>query len=545
MTTPEIRYYNNNKNLKAEGVQLPFTEFQVQEIRKCARDPIYFIKNYVKIVDLDFGLVPFDLWPYQEQLVKLCQVNRFVIAKMARQIGKSTTIVALLLWHFCFEEFYRIAILANKGDNAKKLLEKLKLAFEHLPLWLKPGVVEWNKKSIKADNGNEIVADSTSGNAGRSGSFNFILLDEFAFVEPGIQDDFFTSVFPTISSGKTTKLVIISTPKGMEKFYKLWKAAIEGKSSFIPFEVHWSDHPRRDEKWKQEQLEIFTEEEFRQEYECEFLGSSNTLIRAEALRTLSYEEPIEQYEKFRIFEHPEEGGIYFIISDVSEGLDQDFSTAIVIRVQEEKFSVVATYRDNKITPEELPAKLVYLGNMYNEADILIEVNSVGKQVADILWDDFGYPNILKTETKGKKGQHISLGFGKDSGKKVKFGVKTTTQTKNIGCMTLKSLVEKNRLEIRDEQIHDELLTFIQSGKSYRAQTPHHDDMVMPLVLFGWLTTQDYFDNVSDPILWKKKRAIEENARSKRLNSPAVFTQSPEPKNERLVSMGGIVWELVE
>lgn len=275
--------YLGNSNLKAAGVSVNFTPEQIEEYIKCSQDPLYFVKNYVKIVSLDKGLVPFELYDYQEDMIRAVHENRFVIGKMPRQTGKSTTVISYLLHYILFNQDMSVAILANKLSTARELLNRLKMAYEYLPMWLQQGVVEWNKGSIVLENGSKILASATSSSAVRGGSYNFIFLDEFAYVPQNVAEEFFSSVYPTITSGKTTKVMIISTPKGLNMFYRLWvnankKPGEDGKNEYFPIEVHWTAVPGRDDKWKQQTISNTSEQQFRTEFECVH-GDSLVVVR--------------------------------------------------------------------------------------------------------------------------------------------------------------------------------------------------------------------------------------------------------------------------
>jgi len=271
----KIDHYLGNPNLKAKGVNVDFTTEQIGEYLKCQQDPIYFIKKYVKIVHLDRGLVNFDLYDFQEHIVNTVHDNRFVICKLPRQSGKSTTTIAYLLHYVLFNAEVSVAILANKQATARELLHRLKLAYEHLPKWLQQGVEQWNKGTIELENGSRILASATSSSAIRGSSFNLIFLDEFAFVPHEVADEFFSSVYPTITSGETTKVLMVSTPHGMNLFYKFWNNALNGRNSYVPIEIHWSQVPGRDEKWKEETIANTSEQQFRTEFEC---LDGNTMI---------------------------------------------------------------------------------------------------------------------------------------------------------------------------------------------------------------------------------------------------------------------------
>lgn len=293
--------YLGNPLLKKANVKIDFTEDQVKEYVKCVNDPVYFTKTYVQIVSLDEGLVPFKMWDFQEELIEKFHKNRFNIAKLPRQTGKSTTVVSYLLHYILFNDNVNIGILANKASTARDLLARLATAYENLPKWIQQGVVVWNKGNIELENGSKILAASTSASAVRGMSFNIIFLDEFAFVPNHIADSFFASVYPTITSGKSTKVIIISTPQGMNHFYKMWTDAVNGKNGYTFHEVHWSQVPGRDEEWKEQTIKNTSQRQFTQEFECEFLGSVDTLISASKLRSLAFADPISHNKGLDVY----------------------------------------------------------------------------------------------------------------------------------------------------------------------------------------------------------------------------------------------------
>jgi len=480
--------YLGNLHLKKIGVEISFTEEQAQELIKCSTDPIHFIKKYVKIVNVDKGLIDFDMWSFQENMVHAFHSNRFSICKMPRQVGKTTTAVGYMLWCVLFNEDYTIAILANKGILAQEILSRLQKAYEHLPIWLQQGVIVWNKRNIELENGSKIFAYATSAAGIRGGTYNLIFLDEFAFVPKNMADDFFTSTYPVISSGQTTKVIIVSTPYGLNHFYKMWIDATEGRSLYKPLEVHWSMVPGRDAKWKEEIIRNTSEEQFRQEFETEFLGSTATLISGVKLRSLAFKDPPWQEENFDIYELPKQGRLYIATVDCSEGVGLDYHTINVIDVTETPYKQVAKYRNNKLPLLFFPTIIYSICRRYNEAFVLIETNNVGQQVVDILHYDLEYENIYKIEHHHIKGQAISGGFKRTSS----FGIKTTKTVKKIGCANLKTLVESNKLLIQDFDTIAELNTFVRVRDSFAAEEGNTDDIVMGLVLFAWLTAQSYF-----------------------------------------------------
>jgi hypothetical protein len=496
--------YLGNSNLKKVGVDISFTEEQAQEFIRCAADPVHFIKNYVKIVNVDHGLVPFNMWSFQENMVRDFHANRFSICKMPRQVGKTTTTVGYMLWSVLFQEEYNIAILANKGQLAQEILSRVQKAYEYLPLWLQQGIITWNKRNIELENGSKIYAYATSSAGVRGGTYNLIFLDEFAFVPKNMADEFFTSTYPVISSGKTSKVIIVSTPCGLNHFYKMWVDATEKRSLYTPIEVHWSQVPGRDEKWKEETIRNTSEEQFRQEFETEFIGSSATLITGAKLRSLAFFDPPWQEENLDIYEQPKTGRLYIATVDCSEGVGLDYHTINMIDVTEVPYRQVAKYRNNKLPLLFFPTVIYSLCKRYNEAYALIETNNVGQQVVDILHYDLEYEYVYKIDHHHIKGQTISGGFKRASN----FGIKTTKTVKKIGCANLKTLIESDKLKIQDFDTIAELNTFVRIRDSYAAEEGNNDDIVMGLVLFAWLTAQSYFKDSTNIDI--RKVLLEEN-----------------------------------
>ena len=486
--------YLGNPNLKKANVSEDFTPDQIQEYLKCADDPIYFIREYLKIVSLDEGLVSFDMYDFQEEMVKKFHDERFNIAKLPRQSGKSTIVTAYLLWYVLFNQNVNVAILANKAATAREMLGRLQLSYENLPRWLQQGINEWNKGSLELENGSKIMAASTSASAVRGMSFNVIFLDEFAFVPNHIADQFFSSVYPTISSGKKTKVIIISTPHGMNMFYKLWHDAERKKNEYVPTEVHWSQVPGRDAKWKEQTIANTSEAQFKVEFECEFLGSVDTLISPSTLRTMAYEDPLNENKGLAIYETVEKDHNYVITADVARGVSGDYSAFLVVDTTTIPYRVVARYRNNDVKPILFPNILVDVARNYNGAFILVEVNDVGGQVADIIQYDLEYDNLLMCAMRGRAGQQVGQGF---SGKKTQMGVKMSTAVKQVGCSNLKVLVEDSKLLIPDYECIAELTTFIQKGQSFQAEEGCNDDLAMCMVIFAWLAMQQYFKELND------------------------------------------------
>ena len=496
--------YLGNPNLKKANTSIEFTEEQIIEFLKCKQDPVYFANNYIKIVSLDEGLTQFHPYHFQEKLINNFHNNRFNICKMPRQTGKSTTVVSYLLHYAVFNDSVNIGILANKAATARELLQRLQTAYENLPKWMQQGIISWNKGSMELENGSKILAASTSASAVRGMSFNILFLDEFAFVPNHVADSFFASVYPTITSGKNTKVIIVSTPHGMNHFYRMWHDSEQGKNEYIPTDVHWSEVPGRDDKWKATTIANTSEQQFKVEFECEFLGSVNTLINPTILKNLIYEDPIQKNAGLDVYEQSKKEHNYLITVDVARGLGNDYSAFIVVDITEFPYKIVAKYRNNEVKPMLFPNIIQQTAKGYNDAWVLVEVNDIGEQVANILHYDLEYENMLMAAMRGRNGQVVGHGF---SGKKSQMGVRTTSSVKKLGCSNLKTLIEDYKLLTLDYEIISELTTFAQRHNSFEAEEGCNDDLAMCLVIFAWLVAQDYFKEMTSNDI--RKRIYEE------------------------------------
>ena len=492
--------YLGNPNLKKANTPIEFSEEQIIEFLKCKEDPVYFANNYIKIISLDEGLTQFHPYHFQKKLINNFHNNRFNICKMPRQTGKSTTVISYLLHYLIFNDSVNIGILANKAATARELLARLATAYENLPKWMQQGVLVWNKGNIELENGSKILAASTSASAVRGMSFNILFLDEFAFVPNHVADSFFASVYPTITSGKNTKVIIVSTPHGMNHFYRMWHDAERGKNEYIPTDVHWSEVPGRDAQWKDTTIANTSEQQFKVEFECEFLGSVNTLINPSKLRNLVYEDPIKRNAGLDIYENPIKEHNYIMTVDVARGLGNDYSAFIVFDTTEFPYKAIAKYRNNEIKPMLFPNIILDVAKAYNQAYLMIEVNDIGDQVASILQDDLEYQNILMASMRGRNGQIVGQGF---SGKKTQLGVRMTAAVKKLGCSNLKTLLEDDKLLTVDYDIISELTTFSQKHNSFEAEEGCNDDLAMCLVIFSWLVQQEYFKEMTDQDVRKR------------------------------------------
>jgi len=541
-----FKTYQGNDNLKGVGVKVVWTHALKDEYDRCAEDPIYFIEKYVKIVSVDDGIIPFKMWPFQRELVTVLHENREVIGKLARQVGKSQTTASYLLWHVLFHGVKSWAILANKDETAREILnQKLQVSYELLPFWLQQGVVKWNEGSIVLENKSRVLTAATSSGGIRGKSLSGLVLDEVAFIPPNIAQQFFESVYPTISSGKTTKIFMLSTPKGFNHFYKFWNEATEKRSGFVPFSIDWWEVPGRDDAWRLKMIgSLGSEEAFDQEYGCEFHGTSGTLISGKFLKEMSYKSPIKLLndERLAIFEEPIASHQYVMTVDGSEGLGLDYSTFSIFDISALPYQQVARYRNNNISPTFFPDVIVKTARAYNDAMVLCELNSTGKQVADIIWMDYDYDNIAWVGSSEKKGQVLFGGTRETQ----QPGVKTSKMTKRIGCTSLKDLIENKKLIINDFNSLSELSTFIRKNDTvgWAADEQKNDDMVATLWLFAWMATQEYFRNMNDIDLMSALHA----ERQQQLDDEVIpffnLSQLNVAVEETIIDNQGIVWTAV-
>ena len=533
--------YLGNPNLKKVNTPVEFTKEQIVEYQKCAEDPLYFMENYMKIVSLDEGLVPFKMYDFQKHIVRTIHSNRFTICKLPRQSGKSTTTVSYLLHYALFNPNSNIAILANKSSTARDILGRLQLAYENLPKWLQQGIINWNKGNIELENKSTIVAAATSSSAIRGGSYNIIFLDEFAFVPANIAEQFFSSVYPTISSGQKTKMIIVSTPHGMNMYYKLWVDAENNRNDYVPIEVHWSEVPGRDEAWKEATIRNTSPEQFQSEFDCEFLGSVDTLISPSKIKALAHLPPIESNAGVDIYERPKKKNTYVCTVDVARGTVKDYSAFVVFDVTQMPYKVVAKYRNNEIKPYVFPNIIAKIAKAYNTAHLLVEVNDLGQQVSDALHFEIEYDNLLMTTQRGRAGQLLGAQF---SGRGTSLGVRMTKQIKKLGCSNFKTLVESDKLIINDFNIIEEMSTFSRRGTSWQAEDGCNDDLITCLIIFGWLSNQAYFKemtntNVRNQLYIEQEKLIEQDM------APFGFIDDGTPDEEQPFSDEyGTVWHPV-
>lgn len=497
--------YNGNSSLKRIGVEISYTEEQVLEIAKCAQDPIYFIDNYCYIVTLDHGIQPFKLYDCQKKKIKLIHENRKVILMEGRQQGKTTSAAAYILWYTLFQESKSVAVLANKSSTAREIMARYQLMYENLPIWMQQGIKTWNKGDVELENGSIVFTAATTASGIRGKSVNMLYIDEAAIIPNNIADAFFTAVYPVISAGNTTKILITSTPLGYNHFWKFWNDAVNKNNDFVPMFIPYWEIPGRDENWAAEQKRQLGDLKYNQEVLCKFLGSSLTLINSDTIEYMStcptvyskdgldlYEFPVKAQrdddEKLIVKPHT-----YVIVADTAKGVGGDYSAFVIVDITEVPYKLVGKFRDNNIAPMLYPSVINKVAKDFNNAYVLIEINS-SEQVAHIMHNELEYENLIFVNRDSKRGQHVSGGFG--AGKST-YGVQTDKKVKRTGCFTFKALVEEKKLLINDPDVISEISTFIQVKDSYEADEGYHDDLVMPLVLFSWLTTNSYFRELNN------------------------------------------------
>jgi hypothetical protein len=520
--------YLGNQLIKRHGVVEQWTKEKILEYHRCSTDPLYFIENYMKIITLDHGLQKIKLYDYQRNMIQNFHDNRFSITLTPRQAAKTTSVVAYLLWYTLFNSDKVVAILANKGATAKEILARYTLALENLPFFLQPGCRVLNKGKILFSNNTKIIAASTSSSSIRGESVNVLYCDEFAFVNDA--ETFYTSTYPVITAGTSSKVIITSTPNGVgNMFHSIWMGAVTKTNSYAPFRVYWQDIPGRDEKWKEETIKNTSQRQFEQEHEGSFLGSGRTLIDGNKLMGIAAQNPIRTNSEntVSIYAEPIEDHSYVMTVDVSRGRGQDYSAFSILDVTSSPITQVATYYDNTVSPLLLPVILSKYGKQYNDAFIIVETNDNGSMVVNSLFQDMEYENL----------------YNEVRGGRTMFGVETTKRVKMIGCSTLKDLIEENRLLIYDKNTIQELCSFVSKGNSYEAEGGNHDDLVMTLVLFSWFTSVSLFQHMTDINIRDELFEMEMKNLEDELSPVGVLGDSGNtPDSPRLEEFAGQVWE---
>lgn len=472
--------YMRLKNLRRANIKTQYTPEMIAEWKRCRKDIVYFAETYCAITHIDYGTIKVQLRDYQKDMLKIMHENRMSAHKLSRQLGKTTAVAIFLAHYVCFNKDKAVGILAHKGSMAVEVLERTKQAIELLPDFLQPGIVEWNKKSIVLENGSSIGAYASSPDAVRGNSFSFIYIDECAFIQNWT--DCFLAIQPVISSGRESKMIMTTTPNGLNHFYDIWQSAVDGKSGYVPYEAVWHSVKERlynkadifDDgyEWSSQAIAGSSLEQFLQEHNAEFFGSSGTLIRATTLSRLSFIDVVSD-NGFYQYEKPKEGRKYVATLDCSEGRGQDYHAMQIIDITEFPYKQVAVYHSNTTSHFILPDIVFKYLMMYNECPVYIELNSTGVSIAKSLAMDLEYDNIICDSF-------------------IDLGMKQSKRSKAMGCSALKDLIEKDKLIINHKGTIQELRTFSEKGVSWAAEEGFHDDLVMSLVIFGWLTTQEKF-----------------------------------------------------
>ncbi len=515
--------YQGDKTLRGTDEKIDYTPELLQEYIRCKEDIVYFAEKYFYITTLDKGRVIPKLWEFQKRCLKVYvdpnsglpeqnQDKRHIVFLAARQIGKTTISKIYMTHYILFNKDKNVAILANKEKTALKILWEIKESYKNLPLWLQQGVADagWNKSSINLENGSRVIAASTASSAIRGETISLLYLDEFAFVPQNIADDFMRSVYPTISSGKTSKIIIVSTPHGLNHFYHIYRNAIRGENEYRAIKVNWDEVPGRDEKFKESVIRNNDIIFWNQEYGCKFLGSSNILIDSEILERMDTTEPVDTKlgDLLQIYEQPQEGVMYILGVDSGKGTGRDFSVIQVLKILDE-FDVeqVAIYRHNMIEPYGFAQVCIETSKFYNGAYMMVENNDVGSSVTDSIWYNFEYDKIINCDKKG-------------------LGIRSTKKSKLAANILLKRYLENGWLNLVDKRTVFELSRYEEVAPNiFRAGNHEHDDCVTSLLWGVYFLSTTFFDgkNLNVHRIDEKFKIQEDNENSV---PPTIFDEGP-------------------
>ncbi len=457
------------------GHKVNYTKEMVWELQKCASDIVYFAENYFTVLHPIHGkkrLCELEgLYDFQKDMIKNFSENRFSIVLASRQVGKTTCSCIYLLWFALFNTDKTLAILANKQSTAQSIVGDIKIAYEQLPAFMKPGVKKYDALTIEFDNGTTVFSRATSEDALRGESVSLLFLDEFAFVPENVADAFWASNFPTISTGGS--IIIVSTPNGTAGlYYELWKKASNREKDnrgvlWKSIRIRWDQHPDRDEKWKDEMLESIGKVKFSQEFDCSFTGSTYTLITGDTLEKLNSIDPAFYVEEgYYLWKRPEPNRIYLMGGDVAKGANSDFHVLNIFDVTDfyknGKYEQVAIFRRNDISAFDFKDKIIEIGKQWNDAMVIIENNDIGHAVVQNLYFDDGYENTWFNQDKGE------------------YGIRATTKTKPIALSYFKEDIESFKMLIHSEDMvrelsyYEEIRTGIFGARNGRE---YHDDTV--------------------------------------------------------------------
>lgn len=471
--------YLGNPKIKRANVEQPWTPFEVSEYERCAADPEYFCRTYIKVIKPGQGLIDYEPYPYQIRMMDSFQKNRFNVVLACRQSGKSVGFIGYVVWLCLFSpNAEHVVIAANKESTAKEMLARIKRAVENLPFFLQHGCKEYNKTSIEFDTETKIEAIAASADGARGKSASLMICDEFAFVNN--DSEFFESNYPLISSDDNAKMIIVSTPNGINnEFFRIWDGAVKKRNFFNPIRIDWWDVPGRDEKWKETTLGNIGEKKFSQEFGNSFNQTTSTLIDMEFLIMLEAATPLGHDSGVTVYEAPKENHSYIMVVDVSKGRGIDYSTFSVIDITKQPYTQVATFRDNNTSTLIYPTLINRVGRKYNDALVIIEAN-VGEVVYKILKYDLEYENCFSSRVRNGRS----------------MGLEVDKKVKRIGTSNLKDLIEQQKLKIVDEDTIKELYVYEVSGESFEARQGNHDDMVAGLVMFAWFADTEMFGSMA-------------------------------------------------
>jgi len=478
--------YQNIPGLRAAGEKVEMTAEQINEYIKCQEDILYFAENYFYIQTIDEGRKKIPLWEFQKKLLKVMidppDGKRHIVVLSARQMSKTTVSTIFLLHYALFNKEGNLAILANNEKTSKDILSKIQMAYLNLPLWLQQGISDagWNKNSLSLENGIQIFAASTSSNSIRGKTISALFVDESAHIADYIWDEFYNSVLPTISSGKKSKIIMVSTPKGLNHFYNIYKDATMGKNNYYPVKISWYERPDRDDKWKQDTLkDCGSMARFLQEYDCRFLGSSNTLIEGDMLERIETQTAttLKYNGAMLIYEEPTPNDFYIMGVDSAKGGGNDYSVIQVLKINGERdVEQVAVYRNNLISPDDFAQVCIGVSDYYNNAYMMVENNDVGQVVADAIWYDYECDRIVNCDGKG-------------------LGIRSTKKTKLAGNLLLKKYVENGYVQINDSRTLYELSRYeeVSPNVFHAAGQNDNDDCVTSLIWALYYLTTPFYD----------------------------------------------------
>jgi hypothetical protein len=484
--------YNKNPSLRSEGEAIEMTPEMIQEWIRCKEDIYYFAEKYYYLNTIDHGRILMKLRDYQYRLLntindKSDPAKRHTLVLSGRQSGKTEVSMLYMLHYILFNETKTVAILANNEKTASDILRKIKDSYESLPIWLQQGIKEagWAQQKIQLENGCMVISGSTSSNGIRGRTISLLFLDEFAFVAPNVADEFIASVYPTIASGETSEIIMVSTPNGLNHFYNFWvnaqKSVDDGGNSFKPVKVNWDEVPKRDGDWKKQTIANVGLIKWNQEYECRFLGSAPTLVDPDKLEELGEKSIIDpKMLKYNggllIYEEPTDDDFYIMGVDSASGNGGDYSVIQILKIKDEySIEQVAMFRSNTMSYAKFAEACIGISEYYNGAFMMVENNDIGAQVCSMIWDDFEYDLIVNTDKKG-------------------IGTRSTKKSKLDANMITKRYIENDWLIIRDAETLKEFAQYEEvTPNVFKGPRSGHDDCVTAMLWSIYFVTTPYFD----------------------------------------------------